>query len=227
MNLKSFHSCQVQIKEQENALFFVFNHNNLTIKITYIMSKIWIIIMISSLVMTCFNTPSGIISTMMTASKLGITMAIEFIGIYAVWMGIMQVLDDCKLSHKLSSILSRPVRKIFGQTDPETEKNICLNIASNIIGIGSAATPYGIKAMKGLDKGEATATKAMIMLVVINSTGIQLLPTTVIGMRAMAGSVSPSCILWPTIVATFVPTILGILLVLSVYRKRKKKVING
>ena len=87
------------------------------------------------------------------------------------------------------------------------EKNICLNIASNIIGVGSAATPYGLKAMKGLDKGENRATRAMIMLVVINSTGFQLLPTTVIGMRALAGSVNPSCILWPTIVATFIPTI--------------------
>ena len=187
------------------------------------MSRIWIVIMISSLVTTCFSSPSSIISTMMTAAKTGVTMAIEFIGIYAVWMGIMQVLDDCKLSHKLSSILSRPVRKIFGQTDPETEKNICLNIASNIIGIGSAATPYGIKAMKGLDKGSDIATRAMIMLVVINSTGIQLLPTTVIGMRAIAGSVSPSCILWPTIIATFVPTILGVLLVVLLYRKNKKR----
>ncbi len=179
--------------------------------------------MIASIVMSCLVSPGTIISTMMSAAKMGVTMAIEFIGIYAVWMGIMQVLDDCKLSHKLSSILARPVRKIFGQTDPETEKNICLNIASNIIGIGSAATPYGIKAMKGLDKGNNKATKAMIMLVVINSTGIQLLPTTVIGMRAMAGSVSPSCILWPTIVATFIPTILGILLVLSLYRNKQKK----
>ena len=179
--------------------------------------------MISSLIMSCVREPSSVISTMMTASKMGVKMAIEFIGIYAIWMGFMQVLDDCKLSHKLSSILSRPVRKIFGQTDAETEKNICLNIASNIIGIGSAATPYGIKAMKGLDDGVEKATRAMIMLVVINSTGIQLLPTTVIGMRAIAGSVSPSCILWPTIVATFVPTILGILLVVSAYGRCKKK----
>lgn len=186
------------------------------------MSKIWIIMLISSLILTCFLAPSTILSTMMNSAKMGVTMSIEFIGIYAVWMGFMQVLDDCKLSHKLSSILSRPVRKIFGQTDPETEKNICLNIASNIIGVGSAATPYGIKAMKGLDRGENKATKAMIMLVVINSTGIQLLPTTVIGMRALAGSASPSCILWPTIVATFVPTILGILLVLSIYKRREK-----
>ena len=190
------------------------------------MSKIWIIITISSLIMTCINSPSTIISTMINASKMGVTMAIEFIGIYALWMGFMQVLDDCKLSHKLSSILSRPVRRIFGQTDPETEKNICLNIASNIIGIGSAATPYGIKAMKGLDDGSERASLAMIMLVVINSTGIQLLPTTVIGMRAMAGSVSPSCVLWPTIVATFVPTILGVLLVLSLCKKQRKKQAN-
>lgn len=185
------------------------------------MSKIWLIIIISSLVSLCFVSPDNIISVMMQASKTGVTMSIEFIGIYAVWLGFMQVMDDCKLSHKLSSILSRPVRRIFGRTDAETEKNICLNIASNIIGIGSAATPYGIKAMKGLDKGSTKATRAMIMLVVINSTGIQLLPTTVIGMRAIAGSVSPSCILWPTIVATFIPTILGVLMVLSIYRKRK------
>lgn len=177
---------------------------------------------VSSLITTCVFQPSTIISTMMTAAKTGVGMAIEFIGIYAVWLGFMQVLDNCKLSHKLSSILSKPVRKIFGKMDLETEKNICLNIASNIIGIGSAATPYGIKAMKGLDNGQEVATKAMIMLVVINSTGIQLLPTTVIGMRAMAGSVSPSAILWPTIIATFIPTIIGVLLVVLLCGKRRK-----
>ena len=186
------------------------------------MSKIWVVMIVLSLAMTAIFAPSTIVGTMMEAAKMGVTMCIEFIGIYAVWMGIMQVLDDCKLSHKLSKILSKPVQYIFGKTDQETEKNICVNIASNIIGIGSAATPYGIKAMQGLDKGDKRATRAMIMLVVINSTGIQLLPTTVIGMRAIAGSVSPSAILWPTIVSTFLPTILGILLVSAIYRRRKQ-----
>lgn len=175
----------------------------------------------SSLLVMSFFQPENIISTMMSASKTGVTMSIEFIGIYSVWMGIMQIMDDCKLSHKLSGFLSRPVRKLFGNVDKETEKNICMNIASNIIGIGSAATPYGIKAMQGMDKGEKVATRGMIMLVVINSTGIQLLPTTVIGMRALAGSVSPSCVLLPTIIATFVPTILGIFLVCCAYRKKR------
>lgn len=177
--------------------------------------------MISSLITTCISNPSSIIGTMMQAAKTGVTMSIEFVGIYAVWMGLMQILDDCKLSDKLSQALSKPVRFIFGRTDKETEKNICLNIASNIIGIGSAATPYGIKAMQGLDKGSKKASRAMIMLVVINSTGIQLLPTTVIGMRAVAGSISPSCVLLPTIIATFIPTILGVMLVSVLYRKNK------
>lgn len=194
-------------------------------RITFYMNKIWIVMIISSLIMLSIFSPSNVVGTMMDAAKMGVTMCIEFIGIYAVWMGIMQVMDDCKLSHKLSKILSRPVQYIFGKTDAETEKNICLNIASNIIGIGSAATPYGIKAMQGMDKGDKKATRGMIMLVVINSTGIQLLPTTVIGMRAVAGSVSPSAILWPTIVSTFIPTILGILLVACVYRKKRQK--NG
>ncbi len=188
------------------------------------MSKIWIILIISSLIMMTIFSPGSVVGTMMQAAKMGISMCIEFIGIYAVWMGIMQVMDDCKLSHKLSKILSRPVQYIFGKTDEETEKNICLNIASNIIGIGSASTPFGIKAMQGLDKGETKATRAMIMLVVINSTGIQLLPTTVIGMRALAGSVSPSSILLPTIISTFLPTILGVVLVALFYRKRKTNV---
>ena len=179
------------------------------------------VMIISSIVITSVFAPSTIVSTMMAAAKSGVTMSIEFIGIYAVWMGLMQVLDDCKLSHKLSKVLSKPVQYVFGKTYAETEKNICMNIASNMIGVGSAATPYGIKAMKGMDKGSIKATRAMIMLVVINSTGIQLLPTTVIGMRAIAGSISPSCILWPTIVATFVPTVLGILLVASFYRVKK------
>ncbi len=177
--------------------------------------------MLLSIVVTCFFAPETIVSTMMSATKTGVTMSIEFLGIYAVWMGLMQIMDDSKLSHYLSKGLSKPVDYIFGRTDEETKKNICMNIASNIIGVGSAATPYGIKAMKGMDKGGLKATRGMIMLVVINSTGIQFLPTTVIGMRALAGSVSPSSILWPTIVATFIPTIIGVVLVSLIYKKAK------
>ena len=182
------------------------------------MSKIWLFMIVSSLFVLVVSAPEKALTVMMGASANGVQMCIEFLGIYSIWLGVLQVLDDTKLSHKLSHLLQKPIRFVFGQTDPETEKNICLNVSSNILGLGSAATPFGIKAMQGMDKGSEIATKGMIMLVLINSTGIQVLPTTVIGLRALAGSVAPSCIIWPTIVATFIPTIIGIILVKLIYR---------
>ena len=177
---------------------------------------------VSSLFVLVASAPEQALTSMMSASANGVQMCIEFLGLYAIWLGILQVLDDTKLSHKLSHMLRRPIRFIFGKTDPETEKNICLNVSSNILGLGSAATPFGIKAMQGMDKGSELATKGMIMLVIINSTGIQVLPTTVIGLRALAGSTAPSAIIWPTVIATFVPTIIGIILVKVIYRKGVK-----
>lgn len=177
--------------------------------------------MVASLFAVVLTKPAQAIMIMMGASADAIQMCIEFLGIYAIWLGILQVLDDTKLSHKLSHLLRRPIRWIFGENDEETEKNICLNVASNILGLGSSATPFGIKAMQGMDKGSEFATKSMIMLVVINSTGIQVLPTTVIGLRALAGSSSPSCIIWPTVIATFLPTFIGIFLVKMFYKNSK------
>lgn len=190
------------------------------------MSKIWLFMIVSSLFVLVATAPEKALTVMMGASANGVQMCIEFLGIYAIWLGILQVLDDTKLSHKLSHLLKKPIRFIFGPTDPETEKNICLNVSSNILGLGSAATPFGIKAMQGMDKGSEIATKGMIMLVLINSTGIQVLPTTVIGLRALAGSVAPSAIILPTIISTFVPTIIGIVLVKLIYRKGTKTLFN-
>ena len=190
------------------------------------MSKIWLFMIVSSLFVLVASAPEQALTSMMSASASGVQMCIEFLGIYAIWLGILQVLDDTRLSHKLSQILRKPIRFIFGATDPETEKNICLNVSSNILGLGSAATPFGIKAMQGMDKGSELATKGMIMLVIINSTGIQVLPTTVIGLRALAGSSAPSAIIWPTVIATFVPTIIGIILVKLIYRKGVKTLFN-
>lgn len=181
---------------------------------------------VSSLFVLVSTAPEQALTVMMGASANGVQMCIEFLGIYAIWLGILQVLDDTHLSHKLSHLLKKPIRFIFGKTDPETEKNICLNVSSNILGLGSAATPFGIKAMKGMDKGSEIATKGMIMLVIINSTGIQVLPTTVIGLRALAGSSAPSAIIWPTVVATFIPTIIGIILVKLIYRKGVRVLFN-
>ena len=100
---------------------------------------------------------------------------------------------------------------------------IALNMSANMLGLGNAATPMGIKAMKRLDDGSGVATPAMIMLIVLNATSIQLLPSTVIGLRASAGSTSPSDIIFPTIVATFCTCALGISLVKLCQKLFKKR----
>lgn len=179
--------------------------------------------MVASIIFLLVTTPGKTVMLMMGASADSIEMCIEFLGIYAVWLGILQILDDTRLSHNLSNLLSKPIDKIFGKTNDEVRKNICLNVSSNILGLGSAATPFGIKAMQGMDDKTGTATKTMIMLVVVNSTGLQVLPTTVIGLRAIAGSSAPSSILLPTIISTFVPTVLGILLVNLFFKLYKRK----
>ena len=111
------------------------------------------------------------------------------------------------------------------QTMTEAEKMIALNMSANMLGLGNAATPMGISAMKRLDDGSGKATPAMIMLIVLNSTSIQLLPTTVIGLRASAGSTSPSDIILPTLLATICTCLLGIFLVKACHKifRRKKK----
>ena len=179
--------------------------------------------MISSILLLTFTEPANTVSVMLSACAKGITLCIELLAIYSLWLGILQIMEDAQITKFLAKGLSKPIDFCFGSVNPVAKNNITLNIASNILGLGSAATPFGIKAMNSLDEGAEKASKAMIMLVVINSTGIQFLPTTVIGMRAAANSVSPSNILLPSIIVTVIPTIIGVFLVKLFYRNKAKK----
>ena len=189
------------------------------------MNKIWLIMVVLSSAVLIVINPEGTLNTMLEASSDAVSLCINLCGIYAVWLGLLEILDASGLSEKLAKLLKPLIKKLFKGADEKVHKDIAINMSANMLGLGNAATPYGIRAMKGMDDGSGVATRPMIMLMVLNATSIQLLPTTVIGMRAVAGSVSPSAILWPTIVSTFIPTILGILLVACIYRKKRQK--NG
>jgi spore maturation protein A len=88
-----------------------------------------------------------------------------------------------------------------------------VNLASNMLGLGGAATPLGIKAVSSMCDGSGRASKGTVLLLVINATSIQLLPATVIAMLSSHGSVAPSSIIVPSIIATAVSTIVGVILV--------------
>lgn len=174
------------------------------------------------------TNPAAVLSEMLSASTQALELCIQLCAVYCVWLGIIELVDASGLGEKLAKLLRPLIKKIFKVDNPETQKLLAMNVSANMLGIGNAATPMGIKAMQALDDGSEKANFAMIMLIVLNATSIQLLPTTVIGLRASAGSSSPADIIFPTIIATFTTTILGIILVHSInkfinFRKPKKK----
>lgn len=192
--------------------------------IDYIMNKIWLFMIISSMCFLLWSDPASILGEMVTASSGALKLCVELCAVYAVWLGILELVDKSGLGEKLAKLLHPLIKKLFKIDNAEIEKMIALNMSANMLGLGNAATPMGINAMKALDDGSGIANTAMIMLIIINATSIQILPSTVIGLRASAGSVSPSDIIFPTIIATACTTIVGIVLVKlfsKIYSKRR------
>ena len=190
------------------------------------MNKIWLVMVVGSICFMLWVDPSSVLNEMIDASSEALSLCIELCAVYAVWMGVLELVEASGLGNKLARLLHPLIKKLFKIDDSETEKMIALNMSANMLGLGNAATPMGINAMKRLDDGSGTATPAMIMLIVINATSIQLLPSTVIGLRAAAGSASPADIILPTLIATACTCTVGILLVKlcnSLYAKIKKK----
>lgn len=189
------------------------------------MNMFWLGMMISSILVLILTNPSAVLSEMISASSSALSLCIELCAVYAVWMGIIELVDQSGLGEKLSKILRPLVQKLFRVKDEKTQKLISMNLSANLLGIGNAATPMGIKAMQALDDKSGVANYAMIMLIIVNVTSIQLLPTTIIGMRASAGSANPADIIFPSIIATFCTTLLGIVLVFLIgnFRSKRKK----
>ncbi len=183
--------------------------------------------MVGSIAFLMFSSPQSVLNVMVSSASEALTLAIELCAVYAVWLGILEIVDKSGLGKKLAHFLHPFIKWLFKINDEETEKMIALNMSANMLGLGNAATPMGIKAMKRLDDGSGIATPAVIMLVILNSTSLQLLPSTIIGLRAAAGSAHPSDIILPTLLSTLCTFILGIILAKTFERirasfKRKK-----
>jgi len=191
------------------------------------MKNIWYFLMLFSLVFMLFYCPEKTVPAIMDAGQNALELCLKLLGIYAVFLGFLGIVDETKLSEKISSLLEPFIDFLFGKNlDKQTKNFIALNISSNILGIGNASTPMGIKAMQKLDKinNSNIASTAMIMLVVINATSLQLLPTTIIGLRARSGSVNSSDIILPSVLTTCLTTVLGIVLVKLFSKIKFKKI---
>ncbi len=144
-----------------------------------------------------------------------VTFIIGLVGLMCFWCGVMKVAEKSGLTEKLAKLM-RPILKLIFKEAGKDEKAlgaIVMNITANMMGLGNAATPFGIKAMEEMDrlnKEKGTASNDMALFLVLNAACIQLVPSTVISIRAAAGSQNPGIIIIPAIISTTIAAVVGV-----------------
>jgi spore maturation protein A len=154
-----------------------------------------------------------------------VTLCIGLISILVFWLGIMRIAQDSGLLDKLSYLFRPIVKRLFPEVpaDHPAMGYILSNMMANMFGLGNAATPLGIKAMeqlKELNGGRDYASRSMITFLAINTSSLTIIPTTVIAIRMNYESASPTEIVGPTLVATFLSTVGAIMIDRYFYHRR-------
>ena len=167
--------------------------------------------------------PDLFLKSALHGAEKSATVCLAMLSSYALWLGLISVWEKSGVSQKISKFLAPIVRKLFKTKDEPTVSAISMNLAVNFLGIGGAGTPYGVKACQLLDKSER-AEYSSAMFFVVNATSVQLLPTAIVGVRASMGSMSASNIIFPSILATFVSTFVGIALTALYFAIKSRKI---
>lgn len=153
-----------------------------------------------------------------------VELSITFLGTMCLWNGIMKIVQETSLMNKLTKLLNPIMKFLF----PELRKNspakseISMNIIANILGLGNAATPLGIRAMNELQKENAkkdTLSNSMIMFIVLNTASLQLIPTTVIAIRTSLGSENPSSVIVPVWIVTILAAVTAVFVTKRLMKK--------
>lgn len=169
-----------------NAIFFVF----FTVSAIYLTIK----------------NPESVLGVMIEGGGRAVSFALSLVAIYSVWMMVLKVLEKSGADKVTARILSLPIKKLFPGENERARQHLSVNLTANLLGTGGAATPAGIRAME-----EMKSRKNRIMLAVVNSTSIQLIPTTVLGMRASYGAATD--IIAASLITTVLTTAVGVVMV--------------
>ena len=148
---------------------------------------------------------------MLSGAQEAIETAFSLMGIFGVFCGLMNVLSASGFVSWLNRRLKSPLKMLLGDVKEEALSFVTGNLSANMLGLGNAATPPGLKAAMLLADGER-ATNALCMFLVINASGVQLFPSTVVALRAAMGAAEPGAVVLPALLSTAVSTVCGILL---------------
>lgn len=148
------------------------------------------------------------------STESAVNLTLTLLGMTCLWSGLMEVASKTEIINFLSIILKPVIEKLFSKLDEKSYNNIIMNIIANILGIGNAATPLGLKAMNELqkeNKNKEVLSDNMMMLIVLNTASLQIIPTTIIAIRSSLGSTNPTKIIFPVWISTICAALVGII----------------
>ncbi len=189
---------------------------------------IWAALICIAIITAALRGDMGLITpALFTAAERGVRVAFGLIGTMTFWLGMMKLIESSGIMELLNRLL-RPLARLLFPRVPAGHpamSAILMNLSANVLGLGNAATPFGIKAMEEMQKLNPlgrTASDEMCTFLAVNTSSITLIPTTVMALRAQAGAGNPADILGVTIIATLCSTAVA-LLADRLLRKRVKR----
>ena len=180
-------------------------------------SYIWFFLIIIGIVYSLLTgNVTNINESILTNGAEALELMLSIFPVIVLWSGIMKIAEDAGLLVKFAKFLEPILSKLFPSVPKDNPAlgYIASNIAANMMGLGSAATPFGLKAMSELQKindKKDTASRSMITFLVINTASVTIIPTTVISMRILAGSTSPTIIVPASIITTILSCFLALI----------------
>lgn len=188
-------------------------------------------IIISIIVAVITGKVENINNSVFESTKSAIDLTITLIGTMCLWSGIMEIAVNTSLIDRIKKLLKPIMKFLFPKikTEDKEYQEICMNIISNLLGLGNAATPLGLKAMTSMqekNQEKDKLTDSMAILIVLNTASLQIIPTTVIAIRTSLGSNNPTSIIVPIWVATLAAAISAIVatkLFIKLEKRKKNK----
>lgn len=181
------------------------------------MNYIWpFLILLSILFAVCTGNILQVGNAVFTSVTEAVTLTIKMLGMFCFWSGMMQIAKASGLTDKISKLLSPVLNRIFPsiQNDVGTRNAVSMNITANLLGLGNAATPLGIAAMRRLQaqsEHKSVASNDMVLFVVLNTACIRLIPTTAAMLRHEAGAAAPMDILPATVLTSLLSCTIGLI----------------
>jgi len=183
------------------------------------LNAIWLAMMLIAVIVgTALGRLDFVVQAVTDSAKQGFSIALGLAGIMSLWLGIMNIATESGLVRRLSVVMQPLMRRIFPEVpvDHPAMGAMIMNLTANMLGLANAATPFGLQAMKELQRLNAhrqTASDAMCTFLAINTSSVQIIPVTAIAFLGASGSTNPTSVIFSSLIATSMSTFVGLVAV--------------